>query len=524
MAKQLTVAPYGERNWISTMNYSSLRHRLWILLFLITVMSLGTGLCYWQMQKKVDRDIHSRLQQAISSLDVTVSHAEQAADQAEHFFGAKCSENVLTELRTLVATIPDVRTVNLGRHDEIYCTSVFGGRTFQFDHTQYTQGALRLLSGSEITPSKPLMVYSEQDEQGNTILVGVDGYYLYNILNVLDGDAHLYLKVEDRVMTRKGKVTTTPDIKVPVRLASEQFNYSVIADRHYASGIGAFIHHEQYTLIAIILASLLLTFLFRNYLRYRNTIEYQLRQAIELKQLKPYIQPIISNETNSVVGGEVLVRWEHPKQGFIAPDKFISVAEQTGLIKDITAICFAEVSRQLRRQQSLIPKGLFICFNTSSVNFQDNEIVTLCQTFIQQMKESQVRLVLEITERESIDNTLQTSEVTDKLRSIGVQFSLDDFGTGHANYSYIQQFNPEIIKIDKVFTFNIVTNTASALVVKNMVNLAKKFNCQVIAEGVEEKEQLEMLKNMGIAIYQGYYFSKPVPVNDYITMLSRTFR
>lgn len=91
-------------------------------MFLIAVLSLGSGLCYWQMQKKVDNDIHSRLQQAIASLDVTVSHAEQAANQAEPFMGKNCSENVLTELRTLVATIPDVRTVNLGRDNEIYCT------------------------------------------------------------------------------------------------------------------------------------------------------------------------------------------------------------------------------------------------------------------------------------------------------------------------------------------------------------------------------------------------------------------
>ena len=505
------------------MNDSPSRHRLWILLFLIMVLSLGTGLSYWQMQKNVDKDIHARLQQAIVSLDVAVSHAEQAAEQAEPLLGKNCSESVLTALRTLVATIPDVRTVNLGKDNEIYCTSVFGGRKFQFDRTHYTQGSLQLFKGNEVTPSHPLMVYSQQDDRGNTILVGVDGYYLYNILNVLDGDAHLYLKVGDRVMTRKGEVTTTPDIKVPVRIDSAQFHYSVIADRHYASGPGAFIRYEQDTLIAIILASLLLTFLFRNYLRYRNTIEYQLRRAIALKQLKPYIQPIVNHDSGAVIGGEVLVRWEHPKQGFIAPDKFISVAEQTGLIREVTAICFAEVSRQLRHNQSVIPRGLFICFNTSSVNFQDAEIVTLCQTFIQQMKEAQVGLVLEITERESIENTLQTSAVTDELRRMGVQFSLDDFGTGYANYSYIQQFNPEIIKIDKVFTFNIVTDAASALVVNNMVNLAKKFNCQIIAEGIEDREQLTMLKKMGITLYQGYYFSKPVPVNTFIQMLPRSF-
>lgn len=254
------------------MNYSSSRHRLWIILFLMALISLGTGLCYWQMQKKVDKDIQSRLQQAIASLDVTVSHAEQAADLAEPFMGKNCNENVLTELRTLVATIPDVRSVNLGRDNEIYCTSVFGGRKFQFDSTQYTQGSLQLFQGNDITPSHPLMVYSEQDDRGNTTLIGIDGYYLYNILSVLDGDAHLYLQVGNRVMNRKGEVTTTPKIKIPVRLTSEQFNYSVIADRGFASGAVAFIRYEQHTLIAILLASLLLAFLFRNYLRYRQTI------------------------------------------------------------------------------------------------------------------------------------------------------------------------------------------------------------------------------------------------------------
>lgn len=111
------------------MNYSSSRHRLWILLFLIALLS-GHRALLLANAKKVDQDIHSRLQQAIASLDVTVSHAEQAADRAEPFYGKSCSENVLTELRTLVATIPDVRTVNLGKDNEIYCTSVLAGVNF----------------------------------------------------------------------------------------------------------------------------------------------------------------------------------------------------------------------------------------------------------------------------------------------------------------------------------------------------------------------------------------------------------
>ncbi|TCW09408.1 EAL domain-containing protein (putative c-di-GMP-specific phosphodiesterase class I) [Raoultella sp. BIGb0138] len=501
------------------MKNTSFRHRLWIISFLIFALALGNGFCYWQMQKNLDADIRSRLQQSIASLDVTLSHAQQAASQAAPYLGKSCNEQVLTAIRTIVATIPDVRTVNLVNNNEIYCTSVFGGRKFKVDQAQYAHGQMLMMGGNEITPSRPLIVYSVQDQRGHTALIGIDGYYLYNILNVLDRDARLYLKVADRFMSKTGAVTRHPDINKAVELPSQRFKYSVIADRGYASSVASFIKYERNSLLVIILVALLATFLFRNYLNYRETVEYMLKQAIKLKQLQPWIQPIVNSETGVVVGGEVLVRWQHPRLGAISPDKFIAVAEQTGLIKGITDICFTEVINQFRRRAQTIPQGLFICFNTSSLNFQDHDIIALCRQFMDRLNASQVRLVLEITERESIENTRQTSLVTEKLRAMGVEFSLDDFGTGYANYSYLQQFTPEFIKIDKIFTFNILTNHASALVVKNMVNLAKKFNCQIIAEGVEEKAQIAMLKEMGIDIFQGYYFSKALTVDEYIAMV-----
>lgn len=489
-----------------------------ILAFFLLVMGLGTALCYLQMQHSLDDDIRSRLKLSIASLDVTLGHAKLAADRAEGYLGKECSEDVLTGIRRIVATIPDVRTVSMVRHNEIYCTSVFGGKTFSLNQADYPDGSLILMGGNKITPTQSLIIYTLQDRSHNSVLIGIDGYYLYNVLNVMDRNSHFYLQVGERYLDRHGHVSTLPDIGIPIPMASDQFSYTVIADRAGLAGVPAFIHYERTLFTAILVVSILLTWLFRNYLDYRGTLEFMLRKAVKHKQLKPFIQPIVQGEAGVIVGGEVLVRWEHPKLGFIPPDQFIAVAEQTGLIKAVTAICFNDMIRQLQEQKHILPEGLFMCFNTSAFNYQDDEIVMLCTRFQSRLKELKARVVLEITERESIEQTLKTDAVTAKLLQLGVQFSLDDFGTGHANYSYLQRFQPEFIKVDKVFTSNVGTNADSALVVKNMVNLAGKFHCHIIAEGVEDNTQLQVLRELGIDLFQGYYFSRAVPVSDYINL------
>jgi EAL domain-containing protein (putative c-di-GMP-specific phosphodiesterase class I) len=471
------------------------------------------------MQKYLDENIHSRLKQAVTSLDVTFSHAELAANRAKNYLGDKCSEDVLTGIRTIVATIPDVRTVSMVKHNQIYCTSVFGGKKFNINQGDYPDSSLTLLGGNQITPSNALMIYSLQDSVGNSALIGVDGYYLYNVLRVLDSNSHLYLKIGNNYLNRSGHVTSIPEMGMPVQLDSAKFKYTVIADRSGQAGLNTFFHYESNLFFAILIVSLLLTFLFESYLSYRGTLEYMLREAIQKKILKPYIQPIVEGNSGRIIGGEVLVRWEHPKLGFIPPDNFIAVAEQTGLIKGVTEICFTKVLKQFCEYEQTLPEGLFICFNISAVNFLDDEIIGLCERFQYQLEKSKTRVVLEITERESIENCLRTNSITEKLRQVGVQFSLDDFGTGHANYTYLQQFHPEYIKVDKIFTSSVATNAASVLVVKNMVNLAQKFNCHIIAEGIENNSQLHKLNELGIDIFQGYYFSPPIPVNDYLKAL-----
>lgn len=485
-------------------------HRLLLLMFFLLAMGLGIILCYLQMRHAVNDDIHSRLKQAIASLDRVFEHAELAASQAEEYPGKNCTAELLIQIRSIVATIPDIRVLSMAKKNKIYCTSGFWGEAFSLNQVNHRNGSLTLMEVNQLIPAKSLIVYPLQDRSGNSVFIGIDSDYLYN---VLDAGSHLYLKVGGLYLDRNGHISTSLKIGHPVALASGQFRYSVIADRAGLAGFTTFTHYERNQFIAILFVSLLLTWLFKNYLGYRNTLTFMLRKAIKHNQLKPFIQPIVKGEDSRIVGGDVLVQWEHPKLGFIPADKFISVVEKTGLIKEVTAICFNEVIRQLYEQADILPEGLFIGFNASAIDFQDDEIVTLCTRFQSRLK---ARVVLKITERKSIENTLQTHAVVGKLRHIGVQFSIDNFGTGYANYSYLQQFQPEFIKVDKFFTSNVGTNSAAKLVVKNLVNLAYKLNCHIIADGVEKDAQLQALRQLGIDIFTGGYFHQPIPVHDFI--------
>ncbi len=486
------------------------------LAFFLLLMSIGTALCYLQMQHSLDKDIHSRLKLAIVSLDMIPGHTEMAANRAKSYMRESCREEVVSSFRAIGATIPDVITVSMGRLIEIYCSSFIGKNTFSVNQPDYPDGSLLLMGSNQIMPSKSLVVYTFKARGGNSVLIGVNRFYLYNVLDSFDGDPFLNLKIGELYLNRYGHISASADIRLPAALISGKSRYLVLTDRTGLSGFSTFVHYEWNLFIAILVVSLLLTWLLKSYLVFRCTLVYMLRKAMKNKQLKPFIQPIVNGVTGQIVGGEVLVRWEHPELGFIPPDKFISVAEQTGLVKEVTAICFNEVTRQLHEQEYILPNGLFICFNVSAINFKGDDIVTLCTQFLSLLN---VRIVLEITEREPIEHTLQTDAVIGMLQQLGIHFSLDDFGTGHANYSYLQQFQPKYIKIDKVFTSNIETNAASALIVKNMINLARKFDCQIIAEGVEDRIQLQLLRGLGIDIFQGYYFSRPLPVEDYIQAL-----
>ena len=490
-----------------------------LTLSLAGVITAGTAICYGQMMYSLKMDLHTRIEQAIESTDITLSHAEKVASMAEPFLGKNCDETVLTGLRTIVATVPDVRTVNLANDDEIYCTSVFGGQNIKHTWEGGPENHLLLMGGNKVTPTRSLLVYRSGGHNGFDVLIGIDGYYLYNILHILHDGPPLYLNVGNRFMTQDGRVFLSLNITHPVSKKSTRFDYSILADEHIQISWLEFLRTQSGPLLMTLFFSLLLTFLLSRYLHYMNTVEYLLRHAIRRREITPWIQPIVDAQTGHIFGGEILLRWQHPRRGLISPDVFITVVEQNGMIKDITRDCFASVITAIKDIEVECSEPLIICFNISATQLQDENVVSLCQNFQANVQARSFRIVLEITEREYIGESEQTSKIINCLKSTGVSFSLDDFGTGNANYSFITLFGPEYLKIDKSFTTGVGKDELSTTVVESIISLAGKTGCKVIAEGIETEEQRSMLHSMGAPFLQGYLFSRPIPLYNFVKLL-----
>lgn len=190
------------------------------------------------------------------------------------------------------------------------------------------------------------------------------------------------------------------------------------------------------------------------------------------------------------------------------------------MIKEITRECFSSVITAVKDIEVECPEPLIFCFNISAGQFRDEDIVSLCRKFQASVFSRSLRIVLEITEREFIEISQPTTRIINRLKGMGVTFSLDDFGTGNANYSFIPLFEPEFLKIDKSFISGVGKDEFSTTVVESIISLADKTGCKVIAEGIENKEQRFMLQSMGAHLLQGYLFSRPVPLQDFLKQLS----
>ena len=251
-------------------------------------------------------------------------------------------------------------------------------------------------------------------------------------------------------------------------------------------------------------------------LKERMAIETSLRNALQRQQLDVHYQPIIDIQTNRVVGLESLLRWKVPGQGFIPPDKFISVAEETGLIVPVGEFvlrrAFEDVARWRQKGCSPVP----IAVNISAVQLQRTNLPATIQKLTQQHGVRPSMLLLELTESAVFERregrTGESNEdAVSRLRELGVRIAIDDFGTGYSSLSYLKRWRVDYIKIDRSFVRDLVTDVSDLAIVSAIIAMAKHLNIQVVAEGIEGWQQLEKLRQLGCGLAQGFLFAKPAP-------------
>lgn len=239
-----------------------------------------------------------------------------------------------------------------------------------------------------------------------------------------------------------------------------------------------------------------------------------LRRAVATGDgLRLAYQPWIDTDTGEVAGVEALLRWEHPELGIVPPERFVSLAEQTDLIVPLGVWAMHEACRQLKKWHDSGLEKFAVSINVSPRQLRRGNLADIVEQTLRRTKLDASWLKLELTERTLVDDTETARRTLERLRAIGVSIAIDDFGTGYSSLSYLKSFPIDAIKIDREFVRDAVTDADTATVSESMVSLAKKLRLEVIAEGVETREQLDVVRGFGCTLVQGYYVSRPLAVD-----------
>lgn len=251
-------------------------------------------------------------------------------------------------------------------------------------------------------------------------------------------------------------------------------------------------------------------------------METSLRRAIDNDEIRLYYQPQIDIKTGQIKGVEALIRWFHPERGIIMPSEFIPLAEETGLIILLDQWVLRTACRQQKKWQEKGLPPIRVSVNLSSQQFASEDLVTSVTKILEETNIDPRLLDLEITETMTMD-VEYTIETLRRLHELGVQISIDDFGTGYSSLNYLKKFSIDRLKIDQTFVRDILSDSNDADIVGTIIAMAHNLGLEVVAEGVETKEQLRFLQYQKCNEVQGYYFSEPIPPEEiekkYLNML-----
>ncbi len=255
----------------------------------------------------------------------------------------------------------------------------------------------------------------------------------------------------------------------------------------------------------------------------RLTLENRLRRALERNEFELHYQPQVDLGTGQVVGAEALIRWRHPELGLVSPDRFIPIAEETGLILPIGEWVLRTACAQNKAWQNAGLPPLHVAVNISGRQFRQKNLIGMVELILAETGLRPEHLELEITESVIMEQAAETIATIGDMRQLGLHLSIDDFGTGYSSLSYLKRFPIDTLKIDRSFVRDITTDQDDAAIVKAVIALAHSLKLLVIAEGVETAEQLGYLREQGCDEIQGFYFSRPLTVEAFTARMANNW-
>ncbi|HLW24808.1 MAG TPA: EAL domain-containing protein [Steroidobacteraceae bacterium] len=253
----------------------------------------------------------------------------------------------------------------------------------------------------------------------------------------------------------------------------------------------------------------------------RQSVEMELRQAIERQEFVLNYQPKVNLTTGTIVGVEALIRWHRPMRGIIPPGQFIPIAEESGLILPIGRWALEKACRQARAWQESGQAPMSVAINVSAVELRAKDFLANVRRILQSSRLEPRFLEIELTETFMMQDWKSTAEVLKALKSLGVRIALDDFGTGYSSLSYMKRFPIDALKIDQSFVRDMTTDMDDASIVSAVIDMGRSLHMRVIAEGIQTHDQLLFLQDRQCPEGQGFFFGPPVPASQLTDFLSR---
>jgi len=326
-------------------------------------------------------------------------------------------------------------------------------------------------------------------ETAKKIIVDISSYF--------KGDSHTNLTVSLGVAKYPNHGKNATKLINHVYIALDRAQKDSIANIEIFNTVRQTIHHDE--------------------LKMNEEIIYGLKN----REFHLYYQPVFSIDGEKMVGAEVLIRWNHPTLGLVTPDKFLKVAEKTGLIIDIGEYVFKEAMRQRKEWDELGFDKFKITINLSLREMQVDELISKISTYFKEYGVDPIDFNLDITEDDAMANIDKTSVDFNLLKELGVSISIDHFGAGYSSLNYLQILPISALKIDRSLIFDLSSNEDHQIAVKGIIDLAHTFGYEVVAEGVETSKEVDILKRLSCNYAQGYLFSRPLPVSEFQELLQK---
>ena len=249
--------------------------------------------------------------------------------------------------------------------------------------------------------------------------------------------------------------------------------------------------------------------------RERLDIENDLRHAVERGELRLFYQPRVACRSNRLLGAEALVRWQHPRLGLVPPARFITIAEESGLIVPVGAWIIDKACRQQAEWRDRWLGDIPVSVNLSAVQLRDPSLLEQLETTLKARRTQPRMIELELTESLLMENVDSNIALFHALKALGIVLSIDDFGTGYSSLSYLNRFPIDKLKIDQSFVRDMLDDTNDLAITRAIIGLGHTLGLKVVAEGVEHIEEKQMLAAAGCDELQGYLFSRPLPEDEF---------